>query len=390
MGHIRIRKETQKLYLDFKYQGIRCREQTTLINNLMNRKKLQNLLNKIEAEITLGVFDYAAYFPESKRLSKIKQIAIIKSTHIRGIPCLGSFVENWYEEYKSSWSYSYMLTIESILRIYITPHFKDELLDDINKSDILQFRIKLCQAKKPNGENISKGHINRIIKITGMILNEAADRFGFTSPYIGVKQLKTAKKDIEPFTLDEVQLILQNVRSDYQCYYTVRFLTGMRTGEIDGLQWKYVDLENRLIFVRETWVKRRIEGTKTASSRRDISMSEPVYQSLLKQKQVTGNKKFVFSTNKDTPPDYHNISKRVWYPLLNYLGLNKRRPYQSRHTAATLWLASGENPEWIARQMGHANTEMLFRVYSRYIPNLTRQDGSAFERLLSNKLSLDN
>lgn len=32
--------------------------------------------------------------------------------------------------------------------------------------------------------------------------------------------------------------------------------------------------------------------------------------------------------------------------------------------------------------MGHTTTEMLFRVYSRFVPNLTRQDGSAFERLL--------
>jgi integrase len=63
--------------------------------------------------------------------------------------------------------------------------------------------------------------------------------------------------------------------------------------------------------------------------------------------------------------------------------LKRRNPYQTRHTAATLWLASGESPEWIARQMGHSNTKMLFTVYSRYVPNLTRQDGSAFERLLA-------
>jgi len=55
--------------------------------------------------------------------------------------------------------------------------------------------------------------------------------------------------------------------------------------------------------------------------------------------------------------------------------------------AATLWLASGENPEWIARQMGHTTTEMLFRVYSRYVPNLTRRDGSTFEALLDQTLS---
>ena len=40
-------------------------------------------------------------------------------------------------------------------------------------------------------------------------------------------------------------------------------------------------------------------------------------------------------------------------------------------------LASGENPEWIAKLMGHANTQMLFTVYSRFVPNLTRQDGLA-------------
>jgi len=37
--------------------------------------------------------------------------------------------------------------------------------------------------------------------------------------------------------------------------------------------------------------------------------------------------------------------------------------------------------------MGHSTTEMLFRVYSRYVPNLTGQDGSAFERLLAANLN---
>ena len=68
--------------------------------------------------------------------------------------------------------------------------------------------------------------------------------------------------------------------------------------------------------------------------------------------------------------------------LCNKAGLTPRRAYQTRHTAATLWLAAGENPEWVARQLGHSTTEMLFRVYSRYIPNVTRRDGSAFEAML--------
>jgi integrase len=94
----------------------------------------------------------------------------------------------------------------------------------------------------------------------------------------------------------------------------------------------------------------------------------------------------VFCNRDGAPIDLDNFTNRVWYPLLRHLGLDKRRPYQTRHTAATLWLASGENPEWVARQLGHATTEMLFKTYSRYVPNLTRSDGAAMERLLAARI----
>ena len=126
--------------------------------------------------------------------------------------------------------------------------------------------------------------------------------------------------------------------------------------------------------------------TKTDSSVREIQMSQPVIDALKAQYKVTGEGEFVFCNAVGNPLSVHNVTKRVWYPILRYLGLPERRPYQARHTAATLWLASGEAPEWIARQMGHSSTEMLFKVYSRYVPNLTRQDGSAFAALLEQKL----
>jgi len=124
--------------------------------------------------------------------------------------------------------------------------------------------------------------------------------------------------------------------------------------------------------------------TKTDGSQREIQMSGVVYDAFVAQAKVTQEKsEYVFCNRAGEPFDHNNITKRVWYPLLRFLGLKERRPYQSRHTAATLWLASGENPLWIARQLGHTSTEMLFKVYGRFVPNLTRQDGSAFERLLT-------
>jgi integrase len=141
--------------------------------------------------------------------------------------------------------------------------------------------------------------------------------------------------------------------------------------------------------VRETIVLGVVEeDAKTIESVRDIQMSQVVYDALKRQLARSGRLRgFVFCSSTGHALDHNNITKRIWYPLLRHLGLKQRRPYQTRHTAATLWLAAGENPEWIARQMGHTSTEMLFKVYSRYVPNLTRKDGSAFERLLSERFA---
>ena len=162
----------------------------------------------------------------------------------------------------------------------------------------------------------------------------------------------------------------------------------MRTSEIDGLKWKHVDFERKQILIRETIVNGVVEYTKTDGSQREIEMSQPVYEAFKLQWEVTGNQQeYVFVNNAGNPLEYNNVSRRIWHPLLRFLELPRRKAYQTRHTAATLWLASGENPEWIARQMGHTTTEMLFRTYSRYVPNLTRKDGSAFENLLATNLN---
>ena len=67
-------------------------------------------------------------------------------------------------------------------------------------------------------------------------------------------------------------------------------------------------------------------------------------------------------------------------------GLKYRRMYETWHTFASWALAAGESPEWVARTLGHVDTSMVYRTYGRYIPNLTRQDGSAFERQLPQEL----
>ena len=67
----------------------------------------------------------------------------------------------------------------------------------------------------------------------------------------------------------------------------------------------------------------------------------------------------------------------MWTPTLRKAGLRIRNPYQSRHSFASNALAAGEAPSWVQKMLGHSTPSMLFEVYARWIPNLTRRDGSA-------------
>lgn len=388
MASIRARDTTGKLFFDFRFQNTRCREQTALDDNPVNRRKLEGILKRIEAEITLGTFEYSRYFPGSSNAKKFAEAANQRArAQVRATPLFSEFAEVWLSEMSAQWRNSHISTIKSTLRAHLNPAFGEKEVGSITKAEILSFRSQLAKVRNGKDKPLSAERINHIMTPLRMILNEAADRFEFTSPYVGIKSIKVPRTDVEPFTFDEVKQILETVRPDFKNYYIVRFLTGMRTGEIDGLQWQYVDFERRQILVRQALVNDELVYTKNDGSFRTIDMSGPVYEALQSQHQATGEFEYVFSTRNGKPMAHRNITQRVWYPLLRHLGLRKRRPYQTRHTAATLWLASGEAPEWIARQMGHTTTEMLFRVYSRYVPNLTRRDGSAMERLLMNELN---
>lgn len=386
MGKIVERPETGKLFFDFRYRDKRCREQTTLDSTPANRKKLEAILKRIEAEITLGTFQYHHYFPNSPRAQEFtRQAEIQRSREAHDTPLFSEFCETWLDEMRVQWRKSHTSTIEGTLKNYLIPEFGEKEVGHITRQEILSFRASLAKVQTRSKKPLSASRINRIMTPLRMILGEAANRFEFTSPFQGIKSLKVPRSDVEPFSLEEVRLILATVRADFRNYYTVRFFTGLRTGEIDGLQWDCVDFQRRQILVRQALVNGEIEQTKTDGSYRHIEMPQLVFDALKDQRKATGNNTFVFCNGAGNPLEHNNVTKRVWYPLLSHLGLRKRRPYQTRHTAATLWLAAGENPEWIARQMGHTTTEMLFRVYSRYVPNLTRRDGSAFERLLINE-----
>ncbi len=258
MPSINARPESGLLYLDFRYRGVRCREQTALPDTPVNRKRVDSLLRQVEKAIAEGGFDYASFFPGSPRAAKFAApgngkpaAAVAPVPEVLAprpvTPLFSDFVETWFKENVPRWRFSYRSTVRCTIDRHLVPRFGATPVADITRPEILAFRAHLME---PAGEGslepaagrhvhraIGPVRINKVMNLLRMVLAEAADRFGFELTFRNIKTLKQQKKGIQPFTFDEVQQLIGTIREDYRDYLIVRFFTGLRTGEINGLKW---------------------------------------------------------------------------------------------------------------------------------------------------------
>lgn len=185
-----------KLFFDFRFQQMRCREYTKLNDSPENRRKLKPILKRLEVEIALGTFQYEVYFPNSKRLAKLREKEEKQqqpSANKPDLPTFKEFKEQWWAEMSVGWRNSYKKTIGNLIDLRLLPTFGDKVICDINKTDVLNFRASLAKVTTGKNKTMSAQHINRHIKVLKMIINEAADRFDFNPVINGIKPLKPAR-----------------------------------------------------------------------------------------------------------------------------------------------------------------------------------------------------
>jgi integrase len=379
-----IRARGGKLVFDFIYRGQRCRETTKLLDCPKDKKIAEEILSRIEAEILLEQFEYAKYFPKSKKLLAFQSKPNASPNNSMTYE---EFYRLWFAENSGPWRPATITTIEGFMRKYILPAFGAMPLNQITKSDLLLFRNGLINTVGRGNKKIGSNHINKIMMKCKVVLAEASIRFDFPDPAKGIKPLKKERTKISPLTLDEVKLFLSTIRLDFKTYFIVRFFTGLRSSEINGLIWDDIELDKNTLWIRRALVDGEVISTKTEGSYRMVQLNSLVVQAL---RQHKADSKFshsddnVFANADGSYLSNDYVGKYIWHPVLRLLNLKPRAMYQTRHTAASIWLASGESPEWISRQLGHTSTEMLFRTYSRYVPNMTKTDGVLVDQYLQN------
>lgn len=192
-----------------------------------------------------------------------------------------------------------------------------------------------------------------------------------SNPVSAVSRAKHQKPLPDPFSREEAEAIIAHMAAHYPApianYIEFKFFTGLRTSESFGLHWRDVDLAGKHLLVHGAIV-RGVEklNTKTNTARQ-VSLNSRALAAVQRQRKHTQvRNQHVFVDPRYDEPWFEERAFRrsYWEPTLRRLSMRYRRPYNTRHTYATMMLMAGMTPAFCAKQLGHS-VEMLFRTPSR-------------------------
>jgi integrase len=331
------------------------------------------MLGEIKNNIERCTFDYAGYFPSSKRL---KSLGISPNSN----KTVGEYLDDYqqsairrglspstvegYRKLKLSLSELHNIPIK-----LLTPsRLKQFVQASTNTTKTL--RNKLSYLRSALAESVTDG-VLQINPVDGIKLSNYTEKDNKVD-------LKNEHKDIKPFSPNEIQAIYDHSEGMDCNIIKLAFNTGMRNSEWSSLKWENVDFDRKVIHVKTAIVHGIEKTTKSRSGLRTIPLNEDALSALREQMALTYvGRHYVFSKNNRAPvrfpsgelnrvnPD--SFRKHRWTKILASAKVDYRYPYQMRHTFATMHISQGVNLWKIANWMGHASPEMIFNHYGRYI-----------------------
>lgn len=299
------------------------------------------------------------------------------------------FIIDWFTNYKSS-SISINTRNDYLSRMntHIIPmlgHYKlsqltNPIMQNFYNSLINEKKIKAVSAKKVL--DIINGSLKYAKKLK-LIYELPTD----------INKQKLEKPKIEYWSKQEIDFFLDTIKDTY--LYTPIFidvLTGLRIGELCGLRWCDVDLDNGFITVNNQLIHDKrlkvliLANLKTASSHRNISIPKKLinYLNELKEYRKATEKDYVVLDRNDfkyTPRSLSmNFTKKiskfkktieeVEADSKEYMQLTQISFHGLRHTHATLLISNGENIKVVSERLGHTDIRMTLNTYTHVMKDM--------------------
>ncbi|WP_188008526.1 tyrosine-type recombinase/integrase [Grimontia hollisae] len=271
-------------------------------------------------------------------------------------------------------------------------YFNTTPLSEICQTDILKYRQHFSHlSNKTLREDQSL--LNRVFELA--IADGLIDR----NPIKGIAKLRLSGNQADPFTRAELELIIKH-SPENDIYADISLLcsyTGLRVSEAIALAYEDIDWQNRLLRVQRAAVLGEYKITKTDGSERDVEINELAFELLRKIQHRTENRQVrtisVLQLDKKTRKKVHvrflfyrPQSRKVftdsrnlangYKKVLMRAGVRHRGISQTRHTFASQAITAGVNLHWLAAQLGHSDTTMIYRHYGKFIKDDNRNQSS--------------
>jgi integrase len=167
-------------------------------------------------------------------------------------------------------------------------------------------------------------------------------------------------------------------------FVSVLAYAGLRPGEALALTW--ADVREQTIIVERALALGVTKSTKTRRNR-TVRLLKPLASDLAEWRMASGRPEdgrpiFPMKDGRYwTESAYRNWRRKVFNPAAKAVGIERPRPYDLRHSFASLLFAEQTNPAEIAEQMGHS-IQTLFREYTHVIEELRGQPRQSAEALI--------
>ncbi|WP_016909111.1 tyrosine-type recombinase/integrase [Streptomyces xiaopingdaonensis] len=282
---------------------------------------------------------------------------------------------------------------EAHVRLYLVPMIGTKRLESLGVADVRRFLTRL--EKQTTAATAKESH-----RVLRSALSAACREELLTRNVASlVEPSRVTARELSPWTLDETLTFLGAARKDpLYAAFVLAVTMGLRRGEIVGLRWSDVDLENRVLYVRQQTQRRRGElysdGPKGRRSRAiplPAMCVAPLRWHRMRQaaaKRKAGEKwqdsAYVFTTGTGRPVEPRNVYQS-FTRVANSAGLRVIRLHDARHGCATLLVAAGVPPRVVMEILGHSQISITMDVYTHVVQDTQREAISHMDRMLKRR-----